>query len=172
MKDLVLENTDVNKFYKSYILKKNMISFNYRDDQVFYSDKFDSDNIINDINRIENLEKKEEYLKPQLIKSSMTDDYDYNIDQMYIDLDAINFKQSKNSIKYFHYMGCDIKLMKCTLLKGRRYNFEKIPKTFLDSKVIFIIKNQDNKFFLYCYIRKHLNPVKNTVKEYQELINN
>ena len=35
MKDLVLENTDVNKFYKSYILKKNMISFNYRDDQVF-----------------------------------------------------------------------------------------------------------------------------------------
>ena len=82
MKDLVLENTDVNKFYKFYILKKNMISFNYRDDQVFYSDKYDSDNIIRDINRIENLEKKEEYLKPQLIKSSMTDDYDYNIDQM------------------------------------------------------------------------------------------
>ena len=160
MKDLVLENTDVNKFYKSYILKKNMISFNYRDDQVFYSDKYDSDNIINDIDNIENLEKKEEYLKPQLIKSSMTDDYDYNIDQMYIDLDAINFKQSKNSIKYFHHMGCDIKLMKCHLLKGEQYNFEKIPKAFLDSKVISIIKNQDDKCFLYCYIRKHLNLVK------------
>ena len=160
MKVLVLENTDVNKFYKSYILKKNMISFNYRDDQVFYSDKFDSDNIIRDINIIENLEKKEEYLKPQLIKSGMTDDYDYNIDQMYIDLDAINFKQSKNSIKYFHHMGCDIKLMKCTLLRGGQYNYEKIPKTFLDSKVISIIKNQDDKCFLYCYIRKHLNRVK------------
>ena len=58
MKDLVLENTDVNRFYKSYILKKNMISFNYRDDQVFYSYKYDSDNIIRDINIIENLEKK------------------------------------------------------------------------------------------------------------------
>ena len=92
MKDLVLENADINQFYKSYILKKNKISFNYRDDQVFYSDKFDSDNIINDIDKIENLGKKEEYLKPHLIKSSMTDDYDYNIDQMYIDLDAINFK--------------------------------------------------------------------------------
>ena len=136
-----------------------MITFNYRDDQVFYSDKYDSDNIINDINRIENLEKKEEYLKPQLIKSSMTDDYDYNIDQMYIDLDATNFKQSKNSIKYFHHMGCDIKLMKCTLLRGGQYNYEKIPKTFLDSKVISIIKNQDDKCSLYCYIRKHLNPV-------------
>ena len=95
-----------------------MITFNYSDEQVFYSDKYDSYNIINDIDRIENLEKKEEYLKPQLIKSSMTDDYDYNIDQMYTDLDAINFKQSKNSIKYFHHMGYDIKLMKCTLLRG------------------------------------------------------
>ena len=160
MKDLVLENTDVNKYYKSYIPKKNMITFNYRDDQVFYSDKYDSDNIINDIDNIENLEKKEEYLKPQLIKSSMTDDYDYNIDQMYIDLDAINFKQSKNSIKYFHHMGCDIKLMKCALLRGGKYNYEKIPKTFLDSKVISIIKNQDDKCFLYCYIRKHINLVK------------
>ena len=64
MKDLVLENTDVNKFYKSYILKKNMISFNYRDDQVFYSDKYDSDDIIRDINRIENLEKKRIFETP------------------------------------------------------------------------------------------------------------
>ena len=57
-------------------------------------------------------------------------------------------------------MGCDIKLMKCTLLRGGQYNYEKIPKTFLDTKVISIIKNQDDKCFLYCYIRKHLNPVK------------
>ena len=58
MKDLVLDNTDINKFYKSYILKKNMISFNYRDDQVFYSDKYDSDDIVKDIDNIENIEKK------------------------------------------------------------------------------------------------------------------
>ena len=37
-------------------------------------------------------------------------------------------------------MGCDIKLMKCTLLRGGQYNFEKIPKTILDSKVISVIK--------------------------------
>ena len=46
------------------------------------------------------LKKKEEYLKPQLIKTSMTD-YDYNFDKMFEDLDAINFKKSGNSIKYF-----------------------------------------------------------------------
>ena len=37
---------------------------------------------------------------------------------------------------------------------------KKFPKTFLDSKVISIIKNRDDKCFLYCYIRKHLNFVK------------
>ena len=62
MKELVLKHTDVNKYYKSYILKKNMISFNYRDDQVFYSDKYDSNNIIQDIVRIEILEKKKNIL--------------------------------------------------------------------------------------------------------------
>ena len=90
----------------------------------------------------------------------MVYDYDYNIDQMYIDLDSVNFKQSKNSIKYFHHMGCDIKLMKCSLLKGGQYYFEKVPKLFYDSKVISVIKNQDEKCFLYCYIRRFLNPVK------------
>ena len=87
-----------------------MISFNYRDHQMFYSKKYNSNDIINDINNIENFEKKEEYLKPQLINTSTTD-YDYNFDKMFEDLDAINFKKSGNSIKYFHHMGCDIKLM-------------------------------------------------------------
>ena len=157
MKDLVSKNADVNKYHKSYILKKNMISFNYRDDQVFYSDKYDSNNIIQDIDQIESLEKKEEYLKPQLIKSSMNEDHNYNIDQMYIDIEMINFKQSKDSIKYFHHMGCDIKISECQLLRGS--NFEKIPKILYDSKVINVIRNRDQKCFLYCYIRKYLNPV-------------
>ena len=159
MKDIILKNIDVNKYYKSYILKKNMISFNYRDDQVFYSEKYNSNDIINDINNIQNLEKKDEYLKPQLINMSTTN-YDYNLEKMFEDLDAINFKKSGNSIKYFHHMGCDIKLMMCNLLKGGEYNFEKIPKLFYNSKVISVIKYTDDKFFLYCYIRKFYNKTK------------
>ena len=160
MKDIMFKNIDVNKYYKSYILKKNMISFNYRDHQMFYSEKYNSNDIINDINNIENLEKKDEYLKPQLINTSTTD-YDYSFDKMFEDLDAINFKKSGNGIKYFHYMGCDIKLMMYDLLRGGEYNNEKIPKMFYNSKVISVIKNKGNKCFLYCYIRKfHNNPKK------------
>ena len=56
-------------------------------------------------------------------------------------------------------MGCDIKITECESLRGSQFNFEKIPKPSYDSKIINIIKNKDEKFFIYCYIRKFLNPV-------------
>ena len=40
------------------------------------------------------------YMRPYLIKNN-TDDYDYNINQMYEDLDKINFNQTGDSIKKF-----------------------------------------------------------------------
>ena len=157
IKDIILKNIDDTKYYKSYIIKKNMLNFNYNAELQHYSDKFNSNNIINDINNIENLEKNDEYMKPYLIKTS-TEEYDYNIDKMYEDLDKVNFIKSGNSITYIHNMGCDIKISECELLRGA--SFEKIPKISYDSKIINIIKNQDLKCFLYCYIRKYLNPVK------------
>ena len=135
-----------------------MLSFNYKDELQHYSDKFNSNNILNDINKIEVLEKNDDYMKPYLTKTS-TDDYNYNIDKMYEDLDKVNFKQTGDSIIYIHNMGCDIKITECELLKGSQFNFEKIPKIFYNSKIIHVIKNKDKKCFIYCYIRKYLNPV-------------
>ena len=137
-------------------LQKNMLNFNYNAELHHYTDKFISNNIISDINNIENLEKNDEYMKPYFIKSN-TDEYDYNIDKMYEDLDKVNFIKSDNSITYIHNMGCNIKISQCELLRGS--SFEKIPKIFYDSKIINIIKNKDQKCFIYCYIRKFLNPV-------------
>ena len=131
-----------------------MLNFNYNAELQHYSEKFNSNNIINDINKIENLEKNDEYLKPYLIKNN-TDDYQYDIDKMYEDLDKVNFIKSGNSITYINNMGCDIKI----LIQGSQFNFEKIPKIFYNSKVINVIKNKDEKCFTYCYIRKFLNPI-------------
>ena len=159
IKNTILKNIDENRFYKSYITKKNMLNFNYNAELQYYTDKFNSNNIINDINNIEDLEKNDEYMKPYLIKSN-TEDYNYNLDKMYEDLDKVNFIKSGNSITYIHNMGCNIKISECELLRGSQFNFEKIPKIFYDSRVINIIKNKDEKCFIYCYIRKFLNPVK------------
>ena len=135
-----------------------MILFNYKNELHHYSDKFNSNNILNDINKIEILEKNDYYMKPYLIKNN-TDDYNYDIDQMYEDLDKIYLNKTGDSIKCIHNMGCDIKVSECELLRGSQYNFENILKIFYNSKVINVIKNKDEKCFICCYIRKYLNPV-------------
>ena len=78
---------------------------------------------------------------------------------MFEDLDQVNFIKSGNSITYINNMGCNIKITECELLHGSQFNFEKIPKIFYDSKVISVIKDKDEKCFICCYIRKHINPV-------------
>ena len=137
-----------------------MLDFNYKAELQYYSEKYNGNNIINDINNIENLEKNDEYLKPYLIKNN-TNDYQYDIDKMYEDLDKINFIKSGKSITYINNMGCDIKITECELLHGSQLNFEKIPQIFYNSKVINIIKNKDEKCFIYCYIRKYLRQDNN-----------
>ena len=156
-----------------------MLDFNYKAELQHYSEKYNSNNIINDISNIENLEKNDEYLKPYLIKNN-TNDYRYEIDKMYEDLDKVNFIKSGNSITYINNMGCDIKITECELLHGSQFNFEEIPKIFYNSKVINIIKNKDEKRIIYCYIRKYLTQdnkhpervflkVKEFVKKLEEL---
>ena len=157
IKNIILENVNNDTLYKSYILKKNMISFNTSDTLIHYSDKFNSNDIINDINRIEKIEKNQEYMKSYLIKNT-TEDYNFDLDQMYEDLDKININKSGASVKEIHNMGCDIKISQCQLLQGA--SFQKIPKIFYTSRIVNIIKNKDQKCFIYCYIRKFLNPVK------------
>ena len=115
-----------------------MLDFNYNEELQHYSDKFNSNNIINDINKIEILEKNDEYSKSYLIKNN-TDDYNYNIDKIYEDLDKVNFKQTGNSITYINNMGCDIKISQCELIQGSQFNFEKISKIFYNSKVKNVI---------------------------------
>ena len=128
---------------------------------MYISEKHDSNDILYDIENIENLEEnKERNLKPYLIKNSASD-YNYKIKKMNEDLDKINFKESGNSIYYINSTGCEIFITECELLKGWKLNFEKIPKIFYTSKVVNIIKNKDEKCFIYCYIRKFLNPVDN-----------
>ena len=162
IREIILKNINTNKYYKSYIIKKNMLEFNQgKREPMFISEKHDSNNILFDIENIEHLESNNERnLKPYLIKYSSSD-YDYKIKKMQEDIEKVNFKESGNSIYYINSVGCEIFITECKLLKGSNYIFEKIPKIFYTSKVISVIKNKDRKCFIYCYIRKFLNNVDN-----------
>ena len=160
IREIIIKNIDTTKYYKSYIVKKLALEFNQgKREPMYISEKHNSKNILSDINNLVNLEEnKERNLKPYLIKYSSSD-YDYKIKKMYEDIDKVNFKESGDSIYYINSIGCEIYITECELLKGSNYNFEKIPKIFYTNRVISIIKNKDDKCFIYNYIRKFLNPV-------------
>ena len=142
------------------MLKKLALEFNQgKREPMYISEKHNSKNILSDINNLVNLEENEKRnLKPFLIKNSASD-YNYKIKKMYQDIDKVNFKESGDSVYYINSIGCEIYITECELLKGSNYNFEKIPKIFYTSRVISIIKNKDQKCFIYNYIRKYLNNV-------------
>ena len=104
------------------------------------------------------MKEKKQNLKPYLIKNSASD-YNYKIKKMQEDITKVNFKKSGDSIYNINNVGCDIFILECELIKGSNYNFENIPKIFYKSKVISIIKNKDDKCFIYGHIRKFLNNV-------------
>ena len=160
IREIILKNIDTTKYYKSYIVKKLALEFNQgKREPMYISEKHNSKNILSDINNLVNLEENEKRnLKPFLIKNSASD-YNYKIKKMYQDIDKVNFKESGDSVYYINSIGCEIYITECELLKGSNYNFEKIPKIFYTSRVISIIKNKDQKCFIYNYIRKYLNNI-------------
>ena len=159
IREIILKNIDTSKYYKSFIIKQNMLEFNNGSMEPMYvSEKFDSNDILNDISNIENLERKKQNLKPYLIKNSASD-YNYKIKKMEEDITKVNFKKSGDSIYNINNVGFEIFILECKLIKGSNYNFENIPKIFYKSKIITITKNKDNKCFIHNYIRKFLNNI-------------
>ena len=63
-----------------------------------------------------------------------------------------------------------VKISECDIFSGGN-EIEKIPEIFFKKRNLLIMKNNDDKCFLYCYIRKFKNVVSNntsriTKKEY------
>ena len=100
------------------------------------------------------------------MKNDIIKDYDYDVDQMFEDLDKVDFEKSGEGVYYIDTIYCTINITECELLKGGNYDFENIPRIFYDSKVIKIIKNKCDKCFIYNYVRKYLN----IVKKYGEIV--
>ena len=95
IKELILKNIDTTKYYKSFIIKQNVLEFNHGSREPMYiSEKFNSNDILQDVSNFEDLEKKEENLKPYLIKNTASD-YNYKIKKMEEDITKINFKNQE-----------------------------------------------------------------------------
>ena len=69
--------------------------------------------------------------------------------------------QSGGSIKIIQNTRFVVKISEYQLFSaGNSLEINKIPELFFKKRNLIIMKNlNDNKFLLYCYIRKHLNPI-------------
>ena len=84
-----------------------------------------------------------------------------------IDLENINIisegdiEYDASQMKVFQNTRLLIKMSEVQLFTaGNSIEIDKIPVLFLNKKNLVIIKNlNDNKCFLWCYIRKFLNPI-------------
>ena len=55
-----------------------------------------------------------------------------------------------------------VKTSECDIFSGGN-EIDKIPEIFFKKRNLLIMKNEDNKCFLYCYIRKFKNVVTNNL---------
>ena len=69
--------------------------------------------------------------------------------------------QSGGSIKIIQNTRLVVKISECQLFSaGNSKGIDKIPDIFFKKRNLIIMKNlNNNKCLLYCYIRKHLNPI-------------
>ena len=70
-----------------------------------------------------------------------------------------NIKSGTSNVTEYNYE-LIIKLTEYTPISGGNISeLNKIPELFLNKRSLLILKNNDDKCFLYCYIRKYLNSI-------------
>ena len=162
VKSSILKNCKKDKNYKLSIYEYNQ---SVRGDLTnYWIEKFNIDNIseIDDIDKL-NL-KNFKNLKPIDFKEQIGFDrntYDGdNVEHIDIISDE-SVKQSSGSIKIIQNTRFVVKISECQLFLADDFqDINKIPELFFKKRNLIIMKNlNDNKCLLYCYIRKHLNPI-------------
>ena len=155
MKKLVLKHCSKNRTYKISIYKFNQSINNISGITIHYwIEKYDSNNILSDIDNIEKLNTAnfDNNLKPIVVHGNEIEETD-KISGGNIDLEDINILcdqvGSGNSINIIQHTRCIFKISESDLFSAGD-QFENIPELFYKLKNLLIIKNNDEKCFLWC----------------------
>ena len=172
VKSLILKHRNKDKNYKINLYKYNQ-SLN-GDLTNFWIEKFNIDNM-SEIDNMDKLNLKNfkhlkcfdfdgDYLdtRPQELYDGTVNDLE-NINIISED----NIEYDATQMKIIQNTRLLIKLSECQLFSsGNSLEINKIPEMFFNKKNLVIIKNlNDNKCFLWCYIRKFLNPIEKNISK-------
>ena len=162
VKTLILKNYKKDKNHKLSIYKYNQSVMN--DITRYWIEKFNLDDIseIDNIDKL-NLENLKNF-KPIDFKKQIGLHRDGHDADKLENIDIISggsVQQSGGSIKIIQNTRLVVKISEYQLFSaGDSKEIDKIPELFFKKRNLIITENlNNNKCLLYCYIRKHLNPI-------------
>ena len=116
---------------------------------------------INDIDNIDKLKIKNNKNDLDLINIGNSEIPNHNAEDNLEELNILSMHEDyDSSIMTIQNSRLIVKISECDIFSAGN-KIDKIPEIFFKKKNLLIIKNDDNKCFLYCYIRKFKNVISN-----------
>ena len=149
------------KIRQDELIKKEKARYNRIKENELYKKNIEDNKVKEWL--IKNKEFKEEQITDKLIEDSKKDYFDNTQEEIDINYreesycDKPQTNSGGTSTKLYEY-GVTYKLTEYTPISGGS-EFDKIPELFITKRSLIVLKNNDNKCFLYCYIREFLNPI-------------
>ena len=120
-------------------------------------------NHIDDINNIDKLKIKNNRNDLDLINIGKSEIAEHNAEDNLEQLNILSMHEDyDSSIMTIQNSRLIVKISECDIFSAGN-EIDKIPEIFFKKRNLLIMRNNDNKCFLYCYIRKFKNVVTNNV---------
>ena len=118
---------------------------------------------INDIDNIDKLKIKNNRNYLDLINIGNSEIADRNAEDNLEELNILSMHEDyDSSIMTIQNSRLIVRISECDIFSGGN-EIDKIPELFSKKRNLLIMKNDDNKCFLYCYIRKFKNVITNNL---------
>ena len=158
LKKLIVRNCENDKNYKITLYKFNQALVKHNDIK-YWIEKY----ILQNINDIDKLKIKNNRNDLDLINIENSEIPNYNDEDNLEELNILPMHEDyDSSIMTIQNSRLIVKISECDIFSAGN-EIDKIPETFFKKRNLLIMKNDGNKCFLYCYIRKFKNFVTNNV---------
>ena len=159
LKKLIIKNCDNDKNYKITLYKFNQALMKHNDIK-YWVEKYILQNI-NDIDNIDRLKLENNRNDLDLINIGNSEIPNHNPENNLEELNILSMHEDyDSSIMIIQNSRLIVKISECDVFSGGN-EINKIPEIFFKKRNLLIMKNDDNKCFLYCYIRKFKNVITN-----------
>ena len=158
-KKMIVKNCDKDKNYKITLYKFHQALVKHNDLK-YWVEKYILQNI-SDIDNIDKLKIKNIRNDSDLINITDSEIADHNAEDNLEELNILSMHEDyDSSLMSIQNSRLIVRISECDIFSGGN-EIDKIPEIFFKKRNLLIMKNDDNKCFLYCYIRKFKNIVSN-----------